>query len=133
MTGLVKLTAVEWYNGVNGYVEPNCPCLAVVYDNGRAQLMRHELDDSESSLSPSLSHINTLVIHVYFFHFFSLDPILLDTGMSTVTTVKWNPTGSIIACGGTQRFQDGKELCAVQFYNAFGEVNISYCQSIVLK
>ena len=43
--------------------------------------------------------------------------------MSAVTTVQWNLTGSIIAFGGTQRFQDGKELCAVQFYNAFGQVN----------
>jgi WD repeat-containing protein 35 len=55
VTGLVKLTALEWYNGANGYLEPNCPCLAVAYDNGRAQLMKHELDDSESSLSLSLS------------------------------------------------------------------------------
>ena len=54
VTGLVKLAALEWYNGGNGYVEPNCPCLAVIFDNGEAQLMRHELDDSES-LSLSLS------------------------------------------------------------------------------
>ena len=47
MTGLVKLVALEWYNGANGYLEPNCPSLAVVFDNGRAQLMRHELDDGE--------------------------------------------------------------------------------------
>ena len=57
VTGLVKLTALEWYNGLNGYVEPNCPCLAVVFDNGRAQLMRHELDDSE------LVQSNTCVTH----------------------------------------------------------------------
>ena len=44
---MVKLIALEWYNGVNGYMEPNCPTLAVVFDNGRAQLMRHELDDGE--------------------------------------------------------------------------------------
>ena len=134
MTGLVKLTALEWYSGANGYMEPNCPSLAVVYDNGRAQLMRHELDDSESALSFSLSphththththactkctHNNFKNVHV----FICSAPILLDTSMSAVTTVQWNPTGSIIAFGGTQRFQDGKELCAVQFYNAFGVV-----------
>ncbi len=47
VTGLVKLVGVEWYNGSSGYVEPNCPCLAIVYDNGRAELKRHELDHSE--------------------------------------------------------------------------------------
>ena len=47
VTGLVKLIALEWYSGVHGYMEPNCPTLAVVFDNGRAQLMRHELDDGE--------------------------------------------------------------------------------------
>ena len=49
-------------------------------------------------------------------------PVLLETYMSTVTSVQWNHTGSIIAFAGTQKFQDGKELCAVQFYNALGEV-----------
>ena len=46
VTGLVKLAGIEWYNGANGYVEPNCPCLAVSFDTGRLQIMRHELDDS---------------------------------------------------------------------------------------
>ena len=63
-----------------------------------------------------------MYMHHTMFHFSA--PILLDTSMSVVTTVQWNPTGSIIAFGGTQRFQDGKELCAVQFYNAFGQVNL---------
>ena len=44
-TGVVKLASIEWYNGVNGYVESNCPSLVVAFDNGRAQLMRHELDE----------------------------------------------------------------------------------------
>lgn len=47
VTGLVRLSALEWYCGTAGYVQPNCPILAVVFDNGRAQLMRHELDDGE--------------------------------------------------------------------------------------
>ena len=28
------------YSGSRGYVEPDCPSLAIVYENGRAQLMR---------------------------------------------------------------------------------------------
>ena len=35
------------YDGREGFVEPNCPCLAVCFDNGRMQIMRHELDESE--------------------------------------------------------------------------------------
>ena len=51
-------------------------------------------------------------------------PVLLETNMSSVTCVQWNHTGAIIAFAGSQRFQDGKELCAVQFYNAFGQVSV---------
>ncbi len=47
VTGVVKIAGMEWYSGVSGYVEPNCPCLAVAFDNGRAQIMRHELDNGE--------------------------------------------------------------------------------------
>ncbi len=42
-----------------------------------------------------------------------------------VTCVQWNHTGSLLAFGGTQKFQDGKELCCVQFYSAFGQVSSS--------
>lgn len=35
------------YDGREGFVEPNCPCLAVCFDMGRMQIMRHELDESE--------------------------------------------------------------------------------------
>lgn len=44
-----QLAAIEWYNGVHGFVEPNCPCLAVCFDNGRCQLSRNEADESESA------------------------------------------------------------------------------------
>lgn len=47
VTGLVKLVGIQWYNGSAGFLEPNCPCLVITYDNGRAELRRHELDDSE--------------------------------------------------------------------------------------
>ena len=60
-------------------------------------------------------------------------PVLLETYMSTVTSVQWNHTGSIIAFAGTQRFQDGKELCAVQFYNALGEVQCKYILQVHFK
>ena len=40
----------------------------------------------------------------------------------TVTCAQWNHDGSLLALGGTQKFQDGKELCCVQFYTTFGQV-----------
>ncbi len=43
-TGPVKLVGLEWYNGINGYVSSNCPCLAITFNNGRIQLMKDELD-----------------------------------------------------------------------------------------
>jgi hypothetical protein len=59
VTGLVKLAAVEWYCGKKGHVQANCPTLAVVFDNGRAQLMRHELDDSEWVCTPVFQNLAT--------------------------------------------------------------------------
>ncbi len=50
------------YNGTKGYVEPDCPCLAICYENGRAQLMRSDGDPN---------------------------PILLDTCMNVVR-IQWN-------------------------------------------
>ena len=39
-TGVSKIIGVEWYDGVEGFAEPNCPVLAICLDNGRMQLMR---------------------------------------------------------------------------------------------
>lgn len=90
VTGLVKLAALEWYNGREGYVRPNCPCLVVAFDNGRAQIMRHELDDS---------------------------PVVIESVMTLITSVSWNHNGSLVAFTGHQRLPEGKEICVVQFYN----------------
>jgi len=48
VTGAVQLAGLEWYIG-KGYGNPNCPNLAVCFDNGRAQLMRHELDSGKGA------------------------------------------------------------------------------------
>ena len=40
-----KIVSLEWYKGEHGYLEPDCPCLAVCFDNGRCQIMKHEADD----------------------------------------------------------------------------------------
>ena len=41
------IVGLTWYNGNNGYVEPDCPALVICYDNGRMQIMRNESDDSK--------------------------------------------------------------------------------------
>lgn len=45
VTGAVQLAGLDWYCG-KGHRDPNSPSLAVCFDNGRAQLMKYELDPS---------------------------------------------------------------------------------------
>ncbi|KAK3766441.1 hypothetical protein RRG08_056115 [Elysia crispata] len=94
VTGAIKIAGLEWYNGLYGHVEANCPTLALCFDNGRCQIMKNEVDE---------------------------DPILLDTGMQ-IAQVAWNHTGSILAVAGSQRaIGQDKEVNVVQFYTPFGE------------
>lgn len=92
-TGPVKLVGIDWYNGGNGYVHTNSPCLAVVFDNGCAQIMKHELDDK---------------------------PVLVNAEMQ-VTAIAWNQNGSILSLAGSQLHQSDKEISIVQFYSPLGE------------
>ncbi len=93
--GTNRISSVQWYNGNCGYLEANCPCLAICFDNGRCQIMRTEMDDN---------------------------PVLLDTGMQIVSA-QWNHTGSILAVAGSQHALGGenKDVNVVQFYSPFGE------------
>ncbi len=65
---------VEWYDGVEGFAEPNCPVLAICLDNGRMQLMRYESDDNA---------------------------VCIDTGIKPCKC-KWNMNGTILAVAGFQ-------------------------------
>ena len=89
VTGLVKLAAVEWYNGSGGPPQPNAPVLAVVFDNGRAQLMRHELDDSKTTVGKG----RTLFFECILFIF--RPDLVADAYGSDVCTVEpeWIPAG----------------------------------------
>eukprot|EP00053_Salpingoeca_punica_P010039 m.90373 g.90373 ORF g.90373 m.90373 type:complete len:1153 (-) comp15261_c1_seq1:288-3746(-) len=91
-TGDSQLACMIWYNGAKGYVEPDCPCLAICYRNGRIQVMRNENDRT---------------------------PILVDT-MMDIVSAQWNDTGSILAVAGCQHI-DGRDDNMVQFYTTFGE------------
>ncbi|XP_021346413.1 WD repeat-containing protein 35-like isoform X1 [Mizuhopecten yessoensis] len=94
VSGALHIAGLQWYNGNHGYIEPNCPSLAICFDSGRCQIMRSEADES---------------------------PVLIDTGM-TVAQIGWNHTGSVMAVAGSQRTvgQD-KDINVVQFYSPFGE------------
>ncbi|CAG2226168.1 IFT121 [Mytilus edulis] len=94
VSGALRIAGLQWYNGVHGYVEPNCPSLAICFDSGRCQIMRSELDEN---------------------------PVLIDTGMQ-VQQIAWNHTGSVLAVAGSQRAMgQDKEVNVVQFYAPFGE------------
>ncbi|XP_033861234.1 WD repeat-containing protein 35 isoform X1 [Acipenser ruthenus] len=94
VTGAISIAGIHWYPGTEGYVEPDCPCLAICFDNGRCQIMRHENDES---------------------------PVMIDTGM-TVVSIQWNYCGSVLAMGGSQKVaSQDKDVNVVQFYTPFGE------------
>lgn len=50
VTGALSIAGIHWYPGTEGYLEPDCPCLAVCFTNGHCQVMRHESDDSKQNM-----------------------------------------------------------------------------------
>lgn len=56
VTGAFSIAGIHWYPGTEGYVEPDCPCLAICFDNGRCQIMRHENDQSKHTLCVKKYH-----------------------------------------------------------------------------
>jgi hypothetical protein len=73
---------VEWYDGIDGLAEPNCPVLALCLDNGRMQLMRYESDDNA---------------------------VCIDTGIKPCKC-KWNMNGTILAVAGFQLGGGGETM-----------------------
>lgn len=43
---LASIVGLDWYDGKQGYIYPNCSSLAICYENGRLQLMVDESDPS---------------------------------------------------------------------------------------
>eukprot|EP01112_Ceratiomyxa_fruticulosa_P023110 TRINITY_DN8707_c0_g1_i1.p1 TRINITY_DN8707_c0_g1~~TRINITY_DN8707_c0_g1_i1.p1 ORF type:complete len:642 (-),score=109.58 TRINITY_DN8707_c0_g1_i1:206-2131(-) len=93
-TILPQIVGIDWYDGCEGYVDPNAPSLMIAFENGKIKIMRNESDEK---------------------------PVLIDTGMR-LTCTKWNPSGSILAAAGIGNL-DGKDQnsAAVQFYTPFGQ------------
>jgi WD repeat-containing protein 35 len=95
------LPALRRYDGAEGYSDPNAPTMALFYENGRIQIMRHDTDDN---------------------------PVLIDCGMS-VRKAKWNTNGTVLAVAGskvgtltTTGTADAKDAQIVQFYSPWGKV-----------
>ncbi|KAJ3613075.1 hypothetical protein NHX12_019331 [Muraenolepis orangiensis] len=94
VNGAISIAGIHWYSGAQGYVEPDCPCLAICFHNGRCQIMRYENDEN---------------------------PVNIDTLMNVVS-IQWNQSGSVLAVGGSLRASvSQKEVNVVQFYTPFGE------------
>lgn len=93
----IKVVALEWYNGLNGYIEPKVPCLAIAFENGKIQIMRDEKDTI---------------------------PIIVDTNIKGIK-MKWNNNGTLLAVSGVQLAKnsqgDEKEISIVQFYDPYGQ------------
>nr|CAD7457308.1 unnamed protein product [Timema tahoe] len=43
----MQVIGMDWYDGRHGYIEENCPVLAICFDNGCMQIMKDENDDDE--------------------------------------------------------------------------------------
>jgi len=91
-----SLIGIDWYDGAEGLQDPNQPVLAIGLENGRLQLMRHEMDEA---------------------------PVLIDTGMLTAS-IKWNTNGSVLAVAGnllSGGSADRRDVSMVQFYAPHGQ------------
>jgi len=87
----VKIAAIDWYDGQNGFISPDSPALAICYSNGKCQIMTNETDEK---------------------------PVVMDCQME-IMSAQWNHDGSILAVGGLQS-HDGKDYNIVQFFSPWG-------------
>lgn len=97
-TANIKIAALGWYNGQNGYLDEKAPTLAICYESGHLQLQRS---------------------------FNDANPILVETNLQQIK-MEWNINGSLIALCGIQVIKNSqgeeKETCAVQLWSPYGEL-----------
>jgi len=67
VTDPYRVAALEWYNGANGYFEAGCPTLAVCFNNGRCQFMRHEHDEGVFNCCVTYASVRTVSVHQQLF------------------------------------------------------------------
>lgn len=93
--GAVRVAAMEWYDGAEGYSYVDAPSLAIAFENGRVQIMR-SIDDQQ--------------------------PVLIDSGLRLIQA-KWNSNGTMLALAGvaSDAGADGQTGAGeVQFYSCTG-------------
>jgi WD repeat-containing protein 35 len=104
-----KITAIDWYNGSGGLLQSDIPCLAICFDDGKVQILRHQRDEI---------------------------PVRFEVQMTKIK-MAWNPNGSILAIAGMQiitaKDGDEKESCIVQFWSPFGEVRFKLFYYLFLR
>jgi WD repeat-containing protein 35 len=79
---LLKIVAIDWYDGLKGFSFPDAPSLVIGFESGRIQLMRDEEDTA---------------------------PILVDTGL-IISHARWNPNGSVLAVAGSANNSQSAEV-----------------------
>ena len=57
MSGAIHIAGIAWYNGLNGYLEPNCPSLAICFESGRCQIMKNDIDESKFVVLTKLEYM----------------------------------------------------------------------------
>jgi len=91
-----KIIGIHWYDGTQGFVEPNAPTLTIAFEHGKVQVTRGQHDEN---------------------------PVLIDTGLK-LSQCRWNPNGSVLALSGTQRCTlpsgQKRDMNMVQFYSPSG-------------
>lgn len=88
------IIGIDWYDGMEGYIDASAPTLAIAYRGGFVQLMRGAED---------------------------IDPIVLRTELR-LRQCKWNTRGSVIALAGSlsSSSSDQRDFSTVQFYSPHG-------------
>jgi WD repeat-containing protein 35 len=99
-----KIVGLEWFHAFDGVVDASQPTMALAYENGRMQIMRHDMDDQ---------------------------PVLIDCGM-TIRQIKWSTNGTVLAVAGYKNVTtqsivvanaptEVKETQMIQFYSPMGK------------
>lgn len=99
VTGAVSIAGIHWYAGSGGYVEPDCPCLAICFDNGRCQIMRYESDESKPQKQNLISNFVTRVkLNLFTVLFFGPHTPFLQTQCALILWWMWSvSSGTTVA------------------------------------
>jgi len=94
----ISVVSISWFNQIALNLLNNRPVLAILYENGKMQIMRNENDDI---------------------------PIIIDTQMQAISCL-WNNDGTILGVCGirNQNIANDKETNQIMFFTPFGVVSL---------